>query len=185
MAEFSYYTTFNESLDLLRDIVAVCKLRVIPDVGLFPRPEAPSFEEVTAGVVEQLRKRRALFLAGSFTTRPPEMRMLSGGANAGKYYVSEDRGGPLVQMALSTITVVSGLPIIVGGDIGHQRQYIDPVSDQEVSASPELKRAFKCIVATAKKHLVQHQLGAKIWIGPEALRLLKAGEAHIHDRGVL
>lgn len=185
MPDFSYYATFDESINILRDLVEQCGVKLIPDLGAFPDPNAPVFDAVTNEVIEQLRRRRVVFLAGSFTRHPAKMRRLESGPNAGTYYISIPEGGPLLQMTLATVNPVDGKPTLISGMVSHQKRYQDPVTGHSEPASEEVSQAFKEIIATMKKRLVAHQLAMKIWIGPEALALLQQGEARISDRGVI
>jgi hypothetical protein len=185
MPDFSYYGTFDESITILRDLVEQCRVTLIPDLGAFPEPLAPSYDAVTDEVFKQLRRRRVLFLAGSFTRHPPKMRRLEAGPNAGSYYISIPEGGPLIQMTLATVNIVDGQPTLISGMVSQQKLYVDPVTGLSEPASPEVRQAFKEIVRTMKKRLVPYQLAMKIWISREALRLLQSGKARIIDRGVL
>jgi hypothetical protein len=185
MPDFSYYATFDESVALLGELVNQCGFRLIPDAGAFYQPSAPSFNSITDEVIEQLRHRRVLFLAGSFSQHPPKMRLQTAGPNSGSYYISISEGGPLMQMVLATINCVAGQPTLISGMISHQRLYQDPVTGQSNPASTQVRQAFKQAVATMKKRLVPYKLAVKIWIGLDALRTLKRGEARIIDQGVL
>src|SRR6266849_6750337 len=117
MREFSYYATFDESIALMRDIVGQCGVKLIPDVGAFREPNAPSYAIVTGESVEQLRCRRVLFLAGNYSRHPVKMSRLESGPNTGMYYISIPEGGPLIQMTLATVNSVEGHPTLIGGNI--------------------------------------------------------------------
>lgn len=184
MPDFSYYATFDESIALLRSLVDQCGVRIIPDPGVFSEPVAPSFNSVTEQMIEQLRKKRALFLAGSFTLYDPVMHRRSSGTAIGTYYLSLDEGGPLIQMTIATVNDVQG-PTLISGSVSYQKFYKDPNTGVSPPASAEVRESFKSIVSTMKKNLVAHQLSMKIWIGPAALQLLRAGMAEIVDKGVI
>jgi len=185
MPDFSYYATFDESIALLGDLVKLCSVRLIPDVGKFHEPSTHSYDAVNSELVEQLRRRGVLFLAGSFTKHPPKLVRRDAGSAEGTYYISISEGGPLMQMVLASVNLVEGQPTLVSGMVSHQKRYEDPITGLSEPASTEVRQAFKEIVSTMKRRLVPHQLAMKIWIGPDALGLLQKNEARIIDLGVL
>jgi hypothetical protein len=185
MPDFSYYATFDESIALLDKLVKECHVRLILDLGRFAEPIAPLYNEVSSEVIEQLRRRRALFLAGSFTKYPLKFGQRVEGPAAGSYYIIIPEGGPLMHMTLATVNIIDGQLTLVSGMVSYQKLYINPNTGLSEPASIQVKEAYKAIVKTTKKWLVPYQLAMKIWIGPVALRMLKAKQARIIDQGVL
>lgn len=180
MASFEYYATFDESIEILRDLMNEHDLFVIPDRRAFDEPEAETYNTVNDALVAELRKRRAVFLGGNFTRNPMGVKKFNSGPYKGKYYVSEGIGGPVLQFILAVVNVVDNIPTLVPGSLSYIRYYYDTSTEEYEAAPPELQKAHKDIVRTMRKHLVsvKHD-GKNIFIGPGALKQLQAGQVRI------
>jgi hypothetical protein len=182
MASFQYFATLEESLSIL-DALAKRDLRLIPDPGSFDEPRAPSYDQVTEEVREILGQRPLVYFTGSFCKYPPVLRPLTTGPMAGKYAIAQLEGGPLFQMLVSSARPYDGHLTLIGGDLSHQSYFKNPETGALEDVSADVRAAFKAAVAVMKKHLVQRELGGKLWIGPEAWQLFTDGKVLLQHAG--
>jgi hypothetical protein len=178
MPKFFYSATFDESIEITRDL---CKsgFRIIPD-RTYDGPLAPEYDHVTDDLVELLREGPGFFLAGAFSRFPVQLFRLGGGPAEGKYVVDMFAHGPLLQGLLARLNVVDGEPTLLLGDLIYQSMYKHPEKGTLENPSPEVKGAYKFALSVMKKRLVKHEL-AEYHIGPEALSLAQAGKARLRE----
>jgi len=178
MSAYYYAATHDESIAMLRDL---CEqgFRVIPDRTL-DAPAAVEYPRVTDELAKLLREGPGFYLAGEFTKFPVQVRRHEFGPAAGRYRVDALTQGPLLEGMLARDNVVDGALTILLGFISHQPRYKNPETGQTEPASAELKAAYKRATTAFKKHLVKHK-PTKYPIGPEALRLVEAGTAHLQQ----
>jgi hypothetical protein len=82
---------------------------------------------------------------------------------------------------------VDGLQTLLPGRISHQEAYRNPETGEWEKPSPELKVWYRQAVATIKKLCVRYQYkpDTEMFIGPEALELLRSGKVKIIDAQVV
>jgi hypothetical protein len=185
MSPLEFYATEDGSLAILGDVMERCGVWVVPNRSPYEQPEVATFSEIDNVLRAAIANRSELLWGGSFSKNPPRFNVHESGAAAGKYYISLLEGGPLVQARLPGIMDSNGERILVLGSVILQRYYRNPATGAHEPPSPELKKAFREIVKVVKQHLTVHALAMKFWIGPEALRLFKAGAVAIKDVGVV
>lgn len=180
MPSFSYFSTFDESIKILRDL---CEqgFRIIAEPEPFDEPKASSFDAVTDDLVSILKIAPSFYLAGDFTRFPAQFFHLKSGSFAGKYVINLQAQGPLLKSMIGRVNVVDGLQRLLPGDISYQPEYENPETNQWEKASPEVKAAYRKAVSVIKKRCVRYKAGIEILIGPEALKLFESGEAQIKD----
>lgn len=69
------------------------------------------------------------------------------------------------------------------GSLDVPGEVIDPETHTHVPGI-DIGRAFERVRAQAKKVLMRHRMSTWIWIGPDALRLLRAGRLKVVVNGV-
>jgi hypothetical protein len=175
MADVQYTATLEESLSILDDL-AKNGFRLIPDPGGFAEPSAPSYDHVTDEVRRILSQRRSVYLAHPSAKYPPGFFQLKTGPMAGMYAISPFDGGPLLQMFVAAEGNYDGRLTLIGGNLGHQSYFKNPESGAREAVPAEFRAAYRSAIKIMRKHLVRHDVGGKIWIGPEALRLFKEGK---------
>jgi hypothetical protein len=185
MAEFHYYGTFDESLAILGDVLSLGGLEALHDHGVRRPEDLPRFGLLTEELKDRLRLVPRYFIVGPFTGSPLSFDVLETGPYAGEYRIQETENGPVLRGWLAQLREIDGLPTLCSGDFGHQRHYWDTRTNTGFWPPDDLKKSYAQIVRRMKRHLVQHQLGKKVWITPGALGLLLAGKARIKDIGVL
>ena len=178
MTEFRHYTTFDETIDILRDVVERHHLKLIPEQPILATPNLTTFDHVDESVVEQLRRYGVVELEGSFTKHALQFKQRDGGSAAGTYY-RDETVGPRIHWTLPGQT--SGTPPSLGpGSLSYQKSYRDPSTNERVPASRELVDAFRDVVKTMKKRMVsvKHR-GSTMWVGRDTKRRWDAGELKI------
>jgi hypothetical protein len=175
MPSFQYFATLEESLAILDDL-AKNGFGLIPDPGGFAEPSAPSYDHVTDDARRILAQRRSAYLSHPSAKYPPGFFPLKTGPMAGMYAISPFDGGPLFQMFVAAEGNYDGRLTLIGGDLGHQARFDNPETGEREDVPAEFRAAYKSAVKVMKKHLVQHDVGGKIWIGPEAWRLFTEGK---------
>ena len=175
MGKIEYFGTWEDSWAIVEDFFARGDLRAYWDVGRYDEPNAKPFTHLTPEVKALLRETRGLYIFGSFSTHPPLFRRQQTGIEAGKYFLSQGGGGPLISFFTARENVVDGQLLLLDGDISTQPYYeLEPKC--YVKPSDELKAAYADLVKRMKKHLVRWE---GLWISPAALQLLKEGKAEL------
>src|SRR5687767_12697177 len=114
MAQFDHYATWNDTFAMLREVFARGDIEAFL-TDYYPAAEAPYFTSLTPALEARLREGGALYLRGSYSTHPPVFYQQQGGPNAGKYYLREVGGGPLMMWMLANENVVDGQLTILPG----------------------------------------------------------------------
>lgn len=186
MPSFDYFATFDESISMLRELTAQ-GFQVIVEPHLSDEPKAPTFDQVTDELVEILRVGPAFYLAGLFTRSPVQFDQLKEGPAAGKYAVDLLTQGPIMQGRIGRTNLVDGVNTLLPGRISYQHAYRNPETGEWEKPSAEVKAAFQQAALIIKKLCVRHQCspGIDIFIGPEALALLKSAKVRIIDNQIV
>src|SRR5687767_10977286 len=100
MAQLDYFSTLDESMAMLAEILRRGDIRAYVGQGPFDAPDAPAFSTLSTELKQRLQAQPFVFLFGNFSTHPPLFRRQQTGSTAGKYYLSESGGGPLVNFDL-------------------------------------------------------------------------------------
>lgn len=182
MRWFDYYATFDESIAMLGDLCTL-GFHVIVEPQLADEPKAQTFDRVTDELVAILRRAPSFYLSGAFTTLGVQFDRIKAGDAAGKYMVDQLTLGPILQGMVARINTVERTRRLLPGDISYQDAYRHPETGEWQKASPEVKAAHKQAVATIRKRCVrhQHEPGKVIYIGSEALELLRRGEVQLPE----
>jgi hypothetical protein len=175
---FYYSATFDESVQLLRDLCAQ-GCRVIPG-QTYEQPEAPEFASVTEELVRLLREGPAFYLAGEFSRFPTPLYRLGKGPAEGRYVVDSMTQGPLLDGSLARVNVVDDVPTLLLGNLSYRQWYKHPETGEWEKPTADLKSAYRRAVATMKKCLVTEP-DAKFHVGPEALRMVREGRARLRE----
>jgi hypothetical protein len=186
MRSFDYFATFNESISILQDLCAH-SVSVVAEPHLFDEPKAPTFDSVTDDLVQILKGAPVFYLLGPFTVFPLQFTQLKEGAGAGKFMVDELTQGPVMKGLVSRINAVDGTQRLLPGRISYQDAYRNPETGEWEKPSPALKAAHLEATSAIKKRSVRHEYkpGVSIFIGPEALDLVKTGKAQIKDSHIV
>jgi len=70
MPEFRPYTTFEEAMEILRDVAETHRLKLIPEEPVLVEPRLETFDTFDASLVERLERFGVVELEGSYTTHP-------------------------------------------------------------------------------------------------------------------
>ena len=178
MPEFRHYATFDEAMDILRDVSATHALKLIPEQPVLAEPTLETFASFVPEVEARLTQYGVVHLEGDFTTYPLQFQRRESGSAAGTYYI-DTAVGPRLHWNLPGATHESP-PQLGPGSLGYHSSYRDP-SGNRSPPSPALIAAFRAIVKTMKRHMVTVNVhDEKVWIGRETLRHRDAGEVVIH-----
>ena len=175
MPAFQHYALFDESLDMLRDLLE-SDVAVVPEVPVLAQPALDRYQKPAPEIAEKLRAFPCMLLEGPFTKHPLQFERRDSGSAAGTYFV-DTTVGPRIRWCLSGVNTTSGRRI-TPGSIGHEARYFDPVTKQWENASAEVKQAFKTIVAALKRHMVRvtANSGERVWVGKKAAAEIERGE---------
>jgi hypothetical protein len=178
MRWFDYFATFDESISMVKDLCA-SGLKVIAQPDLFDEPDAPAFDQVDNDLMAMLKRAPSFYLSGQFTRFPVCFTQLKSGPAEGKYSIDFLTQGPLLQCLLARDNLVEGSVRLLPGRISYQATYRNPETDEWEEATKEVETAFHHAVSVIKRRCVSHNVGADIYIGPQALMLLESGKANI------
>jgi len=184
MRWFDFFATFDESISIVEDLCA-SGLKVIAQPDLFDEPHAPTFDKVDNDLVSMLKRAPSFYLSGQFTCFPVSFTQLKSGPAEGKYSIDLLTQGPLLQCLLARDNVVEGAVRLLPGRISYQATYRNPETDEWEKATKEVKSAFNHAVSVIKKRCVSYNVGADIYIGPQALMLLESGKAEIKPSHIM
>lgn len=175
MAIFYSFSTFDESLAMLGDLAAA-GFEILPDT-LYESASARSFRAVDDDLVALLREGPGFYLRGDFTPHPVQFTRLASGAAVGQYVIDLMTQGPLLQGLCGRLNLVKGEPMLLLGDLSYQNEYRHPETGAWEKAGKEVKAAHRHAVATMKKRLVDDPAAGGFPISPQALELVRRGEA--------
>lgn len=178
MPLFAYYATFDESLDIVRNLCAE-GFSIIPNSSVLDEPATRRFESVEDDLVDHFRKGPQFYIAGPFTHLPIHFKRLQTGPQAGKYLVDESTDGPLLQASIARVNVIDGKPRLISGDVILQKTYRDSRTGEWKPPSAEVTAAYEAVVTLIAKKAGRYVAGMPIRITPAALALFERGEAHI------
>jgi len=175
MTDIEYFSTFDESVDMLRALVDG-GMHLILEPELTDSPQATTYGAVDEVVIRSLERSPGFYLAGSFTRHPIAFRQLTEGSAKGKYFISVLSGGPILQCQTARIGEVDGMPCLLPGYFSHQDTYENPETGQWEKPTAELRTAFRKIVGLVKARCssYEHEPGAKVLITPAARAKLEA-----------
>lgn len=177
MPEFRHYASWDEAIEMVRDVVETHGLVLIPEESVLSQPRIPTFDRMSPEVIERIAKFQVVQLEGPFTKYPLEFKKRTTGTAAGTYYAS-DVVGPRLRWILPAVTKDSGL---VPGSLSMAKTYKNPTSNEHEPPSEEVKQAYENIIATMKGHLVKYtpHKGETVWIGTHAKRQLDEGTVRL------
>lgn len=179
MRALQHYTLFDESLEILRELIAEHELVAIPEQPVVEKPTLLRYDHFAPDLVEALKLFPVVLLEGAYTKHPLEFARRTSGVAGGTYHVITS-SGPRIRWILPG-TVIEPRRTVTPGSIGHLKSYRDPPGTEWRPASDELVAAFKNVLRTMKKHLVKVTVspGDTIWVGTKTKKELDSGDLHI------
>src|SRR5688572_10594534 len=103
MAQFRFYATEGESLQLLRELLDAGDLRAVLGQQTLDAPSVTMYPALTQALQSELRENPTVYLYGPYSTHPPYLSKLREGPNAGRYFLSDADGGPHVLFRLAYV----------------------------------------------------------------------------------
>ena len=177
--EFSFLGTWNDSWEILDAILHGGGLSFIPDLK-YDDPQPLYVTALTNEERAMIKDRRHLFIWGeAFSLFPPVLRRIDEGKNIGKYSVSSDEGGPILELTLPGCYEEESLLNLGPGTLACPRKTFDPATNIGLNPSAELRAGFREVRNRMKRSLVRYKPCPEIWIGQEAIELLGQGKARI------
>jgi hypothetical protein len=178
VAEFRHYTTFEEAMVILRDVAEAHHLKLIPEEPTLAKPHLETFDHFEPSLVERLARFGVVELEGAYTKHPLRFKQRDGGAAAGTYY-RDDSVGPRILWTLP-VRATGDRPSVSPSAVTYYKSYRDPDTNEREPPSQELKDAFRNIVKTMKKHMVNAKIrGQSVWVGRDTKRRFDLGEVVI------
>ncbi|HLN28311.1 MAG TPA: hypothetical protein VK395_11250 [Gemmataceae bacterium] len=179
MNQFSFAGTWEDSWDILQEILRAGDVTLIPDMN-YDRPTPLCFTALDDAVKKILRDRRNLYLWGrAYSLFPPHLERIEEGQAAGKYYVSLSRQGPGLELTLPPCYQEGGILHVGPGTLSGTPHTFNPETGIWEAPSAALRAGFSSIKARMKRHLVKFNKPPQIWIGKDALMRVKKKDARI------
>lgn len=177
MAELQHYALFDESLDILRELMQH-GFAVVPEEPILAEPGLTRYEQYSDEIAEKLGRYSCLLIEGPFTKHSLQFHRRSGGSAIGTYHVQLSVG-PRIRWCLSRMDMTDST--LSPGSLSHQSSYLDPGTKEYEPASRELKAAFRDIVAIFKRHLVRMpgRTGERVWVGQATKQAIEQGTARL------
>jgi hypothetical protein len=184
MSQFDYFGTWEDSWEILDIILNNEDVELIPDMW-YETSIPLKFKQVDENLKNILRKKRRLFILGKyFSIYPPCLKKKEDGPMIGKYNLYANYGGPSLDLSLPVCFEKDNIINFGSGILSYPKEFLNPHTGIWENSTQNLKDAYKRICSLLKKHLIRHKINSNIWIGNNALTLLKAGKAQIYDKGV-
>lgn len=139
MPSFPFSATFDESMDLMRELSKEGFRIVLSHPVADPIVE---YASVTDDLIEGLRLSPACFLLGPFTQRALATSVLSSGPHEGQRVIDPLVEGPVMELLVPREKIVDGTPTLLLGDLSRQARYRDHDTTASRPASPALKKAY-------------------------------------------
>ena len=182
MAEFHFWGAEKDRTQIIEAVLALGDYKLIPDLH-YPEPNPQVYERPEQSLFDALSKKIRVYVSGPYSSEPACMEQLKGGRDAGKYYVYEAAGGPLLSLMVPGFKTADGLTELSPGSFSRRAEYWDKAITTPVKASNELKQHYEKILGEIKRHLVRKKLTENVWIGAEAWELLSQDKAIILSNG--
>jgi len=181
-----YFATFEESLEILRDVTSE-GLRIIVEPELVDAPEATAFTTVDDAVARILERAPSFYLSGPFTRFEVAFFQLKEGSAKGKYAIDVGTQGPLLEGLAGRINLVDGRHLLLPGQFSYEDAYRNPETRAWEKPSAEVKAAFKKIVSIVKDRCPRfaYKPGVEIYIGAEARARLESKAVHIVENQII
>jgi hypothetical protein len=158
-------------------------LSLIPDQW-YKTPKALFFNEVNDDLKELMHKKRRVFIWGKeFSLFQPLFVLQNSGPRQGEYSIGAEYGGPFLDLTLPACFERNGKINLSCGTFTYPEKFKNPEKDKWLKAPEELIKAYKVTCDDFKKTLKRFKYKKYIWIGEDALNLLRTDEAKIVDKG--
>lgn len=180
MADFKHYATLDEGIEIIRDVMRTHSLRLIPNHSVFEVPTATTYDQLTSTAEAELRQAHSALLEGDFTVTP--VRFLKRNDAEQTYYI-DVMSGPRLHWVMPRES--SGATrILAPGSLILLNSYLMPSTDEWLKPSEALKRAYKDVITTFKKHMsrVSIRKGDAVWVGKQTELLLDNGSVRSNGR---
>jgi hypothetical protein len=171
MAQFDFYGMREDSFRMLEALFDRGDLVAHLDADAYDRPEPRSFTALTVELRKELCTWHRLMFSGSFSTHPVLMRQQQTGPDAGKFFLSENRGGPLITFIMATEGFGAGY-------LSTQPEYQLTPGHYE-KPSQAVKDAYADMVKRMKKAGPLIRYKGLVWITPTAKAMHERGEGRI------
>jgi hypothetical protein len=177
MKEFHYLGTWTDTWRQIQTVMDAFDVRLFFDKN-YALPEPTYIQQLDEVTKSTLMRKPSVFVwSAAFSTDPPKMECTDGKPPI--YFIYGAEGGPSLQWRFPGCFEESGITNLAVGRVVCRSEYFIPSKDITVRPSMELIRAYRGIVATLKQNMVRHKLQHYVWIGKDALLLLKEDKAQI------
>jgi hypothetical protein len=151
----------------------------------YPTRKPPFLTKVNDELLEAIQVNPGLHLTGPFSQTPLFMDEITAGKYAGRFSVSEFRGGPFLNLAVPMCKKLDGTYWHLGrGNLKLPREFWDEFITRPFSPTSMSREAYSLLVKRIKSVLHRRKVGAfTVWIGKSAFSLLQKGNAIILCRG--
>jgi hypothetical protein len=182
MAEFKYWGTTEDSIEIVEAIFALGEYAMLPDLH-YPDAHPCIYTKSDASLSAVWDKRPQVFVSGPYTKTSPCLREFNDGSRTVYFYVDEVVG-PLLSLTVSRDWIRDGGVEISGGSLFRQAEYWNLGRTKATKASDELKFHYKRICAEIRRHLLPKKIGnINIGICKRAWSLLTSKKAIILNGG--
>ena len=135
-----------------------------------------------------VRNEQRLFfvLFDLYDESPLRLRMVMGGHDAGKYYVMQRVGGPVINLLTSVQYRKDDVDWVSGGGLSYYPTYENTITGEMEQAPDALVKQYNSIVSHLKKmsKSITGQSGRKYLIGPHTYQLIEDGEMKLGVQGL-
>jgi hypothetical protein len=175
--QFDFIGTWNDSWATIDTILTRSGTTLIPDLW-YDTPSPLLFDALDESLKSLLLQRRRLYIwCTEFSRHPPVLEKQGSGPNAGKFFLRLTLGGPGLELTLPACFELQGIVNLNFGNLSYARETFNPESGRWEKPSSQLKAGYANIrTLLCEKVLRQDN---RIWMGPEAMHLLREGHAKI------
>jgi hypothetical protein len=188
MAEFNFFGSWKDTIDILIQLLDSQPFRVIADIA-YIEPLAYEVKSITDDTLNVLKRNHHIFLASeSYARYPIKFSEPNKGGHIG---VLQLESGPLMDMLLSDVYEANGKWRVGRGRIAYPPYFIIPNTNNAYKPPQKLKDAFALSKKIIQKNMTRRywrwmvEVGKSgetrptietLWIGKDAIDLIETKE---------
>jgi hypothetical protein len=176
MAQFNFYAAPGDRECLFQVLFGSGRFEIVPDLR-YRKPSVQIYRQ-QPGVEfrSALKQTLHLYIRGEFSKHP--LRLVK--AEKDVYSIDPDRSGAMLDLSMPGVEFTEVGLLLRPGNLGYPRKIWDPTLTLAQPPPEPVKQVFRGLVAALKSSCLSRQtMRMQLWVGRNALELLKTGNTKI------